>query len=215
MTSAEQIWEVSLMWWGEKMLSDLLKNGLWMPFFSDRENPDQERCLTGDVLRGCKCGSWSCSLMVQSSGTNNRTAIRMNERKAACMVNRSAGLLWSLLGSRNVPTVAMQLLPEEKVQRLYLNWGSVNWLTHGLIWITQWSLMQEEFLGLSLIKHSFWWRRHLSWLWTGMVREQNPQGWGIPGGLRGPGSTHLIHLLILLQIKPWGSFLGCSSEMFQ
>lgn len=75
------------------MLSDLLKNGLWMPFLSDRENPDQERCLTSEVLRGCKCSFGSCGLMVQSSGTNNRTAIRMNERKAACMVNRRAGLL--------------------------------------------------------------------------------------------------------------------------
>lgn len=115
------------------MPSDLLKNGLWMPLFSDRENPDQERCLTGDVLRGCKCGSGSCGLVVQSRGANNRTAIRTKERKAACMVNGSAGLLWCLLGSRKVPTVAVQLLQEEKVQRLYLNWGSVNWLTHGLI----------------------------------------------------------------------------------
>lgn len=67
------------------MLSDLLRNGLWVPFFSD-----QDRCLTGGVLRGSKCGPGSCDLMVQSSGTNNRRATRRNEKKAACMVNRSA-----------------------------------------------------------------------------------------------------------------------------
>lgn len=115
------------------MLSDLLRNGLWVPLFSD-----QDRCLTGGVLRGCKCGPGSCGLMVQSSGTNNRRATRRKERKAACMVNGVALIspgvaLISPRGSRNVPTVAVQLLQGEKVQRLYLNWGSVNWLTHGLI----------------------------------------------------------------------------------
>lgn len=62
----------------------------------------------------------------------------MNEREA-CMVSRSAGLFsggggaLSLFGSANVQTDVLQLLEEEKVQQLYLNWGSVNWLTHGLI----------------------------------------------------------------------------------
>lgn len=64
------------------------------------------------------------------------------------MISRSAGLGWfflgggvlllagevlSLLGSTNVQPGAPQLLEEEKVQQLYLNWGSVNWLTHALI----------------------------------------------------------------------------------
>lgn len=40
---------------------------------------------------------------------------------------------FSLLGSRKVQTGALQRLEEEKVQQLYLNWGSVNWLTHALI----------------------------------------------------------------------------------
>lgn len=112
-----------------RMLSDLLRSGLWMLFLSDGESPNEEGCLTADVLWSCECDSGSCGLTVQSSGTNKRTVIRMNERKDACMINRSAGLFFffferfSLLGSTKVQTGALQLLEEEKVQQLYLNWG--------------------------------------------------------------------------------------------
>ena len=63
--------------------------------------------------------------------------IRINERKDACMINRGASLSLSLslslLNSTKVPPGALQLLEEEKVHQLYLNWGSVNWLIPALI----------------------------------------------------------------------------------
>lgn len=117
------------------MCADLPRKFLWICFLIDPLVPRKKRPAVSSCASLGKLLCWRCmscsgprGLGEQSTGTDIRTAIRMSEKKARCMINGVAcSLLWTAQMFR---LVCGQLLEEEKVQQVYLNRGSMNRLTH-------------------------------------------------------------------------------------